>query len=100
MKATDKKEIAVKIGGEAGFGIKAAGLILSRAFFGAGAHIFGYSEYPSLIRGGHNTYQLNISEGPVQSTTKKIDVLLALDKKTAELHKVEIKAGGFIIFDG
>lgn len=100
MNIIDKKEIAIKIGGEAGFGIKAAGLILSRAFFGAGAYIFGYSEYPSLIRGGHNTYQLNISEGPVQSTTKKIDVLLALDKKTAELHKAEIKAGGFIIFDG
>ncbi|NMC51934.1 2-oxoacid:acceptor oxidoreductase subunit alpha [Candidatus Kuenenbacteria bacterium] len=95
-----KKQIAIKIGGEAGQGIKVSGLILGRAFFGAGAYIFGYSEYPSLIRGGHNTYQLNISEQPICSATKKVDVLLALDKKTAELHQSEIKEGGFVIFDG
>ncbi len=96
----EKKEVAIKIGGEAGFGIKAAGLILGRAFFGAGAYVFGYSEYPSLIRGGHNTYQLNIGEQPINSATKMIDVLVALDRKTAESHKEEIKDGGFIIFDG
>ena len=44
----------IKIGGQAGFGIKAAGQTLARSFMRAGLWTFDLTEYPSLIRGGHN----------------------------------------------
>ena len=94
------KEVAIKIGGEAGFGIKVSGLILGKTLFSAGFKVFGYSEYPSLIRGGHNTYQLNIAKNDVLSVTKKIDILVALNLETVELHKEELNSGAVIIFDG
>jgi 2-oxoglutarate ferredoxin oxidoreductase subunit alpha len=96
----DKREIIIKIGGEAGFGIKVAGLILTKTCFRAGLGVFGYSEYPSLIRGGHNSYQLNIKQKNVFSATKKIDILVALNKETVDLHKGELNNQGIIIHDG
>src|SRR3989338_4077221 len=95
-----KNEIAIKIGGEAGFGIKAAGLILGKAIFKSGACVFGYSEYPSLIRGGHNTYQMNVAAGAVASATMGVDILVALDKKTVDLDKDYVTDGGILIYDG
>ena len=92
--------MAIKIGGEAGFGIKAAGLILGKALFQSGAEIFGYSEYPSLIRGGHNTYQMNVANEPISSTTKRVDILIALDKKTIEADMKYLTDDGAVIFDG
>lgn len=94
------QEVVVKIGGQAGAGIKAAGLILGKSCFKAGLAVFGYSEYPSLIRGGHNSYQLNIGQGEVFSATKKIDILVALNRETVELHKDELNRGGVVISDG
>ncbi|MFH1891005.1 MAG: 2-oxoacid:acceptor oxidoreductase subunit alpha [Candidatus Kuenenbacteria bacterium] len=94
------KEVAIKIGGEAGFGIKVSGLILAKTLFNMGFGIFGYSEYPSLIRGGHNTYQLNVSEGKVMSATKKVDILAALNKETVDLHTDELHKDSIIIHDG
>jgi len=94
------KEVAIKIGGEAGFGIKVSGLILGKTLFNAGFKVFGYSEYPSLIRGGHNTYQLNTSKNDVFSVTKKIDILVALNQESLELHGQELNNGGVVIHDG
>ncbi len=92
-------EVVVKIGGEAGFGIKVAGLILGKALFNNGLYVFGYSEYPSLIRGGHNVYQLNISCQPIASATQQIDVLVALNQATIEKHQPELSSAGVIIHD-
>jgi len=39
------------IGGLAGQGIKAAGLLLAKIATRLGKHVYAYSEYPSLIKG-------------------------------------------------
>ena len=51
----------LKLGGQAGQGIKAAGLMFSKFAVRLGYHVFNYIEYPSLIRGGHNVMQINVS---------------------------------------
>ena len=75
-----------KIGGEAGFGIKSAGLTFAKMCNRAGYEVFGYDEYPSLIRGGHNTYEVTVSHQPVASTAENIDVLVALNKAVSYTH--------------
>ncbi|MGB4580701.1 MAG: 2-oxoacid:acceptor oxidoreductase subunit alpha [Coriobacteriia bacterium] len=92
-------ELRVKIGGEAGFGIKAAGQTLARSFVHAGLEVFDLSEYPSLIRGGHNTYTLRVSPRPISSHVETVDVLIALNRETVDLHLDELIAGGAVIFD-
>jgi 2-oxoglutarate ferredoxin oxidoreductase subunit alpha len=92
-------ELRVKIGGEAGFGIKAAGQTLARSFADAGLNTFDLTEYPSLIRGGHNNYKLRVSPNPISSHVEPIDVLIALNRETVDLHLDELVEGGAVIYD-
>lgn len=94
-----KSSISIKIGGQAGEGIKTTGLILSKIFTRSGFHIFSYDEYPSLIRGGHNCYQMYASKKEVFSQHKKIDILIALDKASVKLHQSELISGSLVLFD-
>ena len=92
-------ELRIKIGGPAGLGIKAAGQTLARSFVAAGLEVFDLSEYPSLIRGGHNTYTLRVSPRPISSHVEAVDVLIALDRGSVDAHLDEVVDGGAVIFD-
>ncbi|MEM7813586.1 MAG: 2-oxoacid:acceptor oxidoreductase subunit alpha [Candidatus Aenigmatarchaeota archaeon] len=87
------------LGGEAGYGILTAGEIFARACMYAGLNVFTNSEYPSLIRGGHNTFMVRVSQGEVNAHARNADVLVALNKETVELHAGELNKGASIVFD-
>lgn len=93
------REVRIRIGGPAGFGIKAAGASLARVFARAGFHTRDITEYPSLIKGGHNTYHLRVSEQPIFSHVLATDVLVALDGPTVRLHAQELTPGAAIVYD-
>lgn len=88
------------VGGEAGYGITTMGQMFSRACTESGLQVFGYVEYPSLIRGGHNTAMVRVGEGKVHAHSNKVDMLLALNKESVDLHLDEMAEGGVIIYDG
>ncbi len=93
------KKLSIKIAGEAGFGIKSSGMMLARIFMRSGYHTFENLEYPSLIRGGHNTFQLDISDEEVGSNTENIDILIALNQESIKKHLDEVNKKGIIIYD-
>ena len=95
-----KRNLSWKIAGEAGFGIKSAGIMFGKIFMRAGYEIFDYTEYPSLIRGGHNVFQLIVDTKPVNSITRKVDVLVALNQNTIEKNMSEVIAHGVLLYDG
>ncbi len=88
-----------KIGGQAGFGIMETGGIFAKCMVRAGLHVFDYTEYPSLIRGGHNTVQVRAEEQPVESPVKPINILVALNEETAVFHKDELAEHAAIVYD-
>lgn len=92
-------DLTVKIGGEAGFGIMTTGLFLGKMAIRSGYNAFEYSEYPSLIRGGHNVIEVRISDESVYSQEKGVDILVCLNGSTYELHAEEVKENGIIIID-
>lgn len=94
-----RPEVRIRIGGPAGFGIKAAGQSLARVFARSGFETFDLTEYPSLIKGGHNTYHVRVSDGPIHSHVTATDILVALDTATFPLHTEELTPGAAIIFD-
>lgn len=53
----------------------------------------------SRIRGGHNFYQVRFSDKKVLASREIVDILLALDLNTIEIHKNSVKEGGFILYD-
>lgn len=96
---TKMQERTWKIGGVAGMGIKSTGDIMTRICAESGWYVFDYSEYPSLIRGGHNTYHVRAGSEPVRSTVKEVQVLVALNEETIRLDFSDVVPGGALIYD-
>lgn len=93
-------DLTLKIGGEAGQGVQTVGYVLSKTFARGGFYLFANQDYMSRIRGGHNFFQIRIKEDPVYASSERVDILIALDKATVEMHRPELKEKGIIIFDG
>lgn len=91
--------LSIMIGGEAGYGIMTSGEILARSFSRGGLHVHADVEYPSLIRGGHNTYQVVASQRDVRGILERVDVLIALDDRTMREHPRELGPQSQILFD-
>ena len=64
----------IKIAGPAGSGIKSSGQIFSKLLINSSFNLLDYSEYPSLVRGGHNTYQISFSADPLYFVFSKVDL--------------------------
>ncbi|MDO8513485.1 MAG: 2-oxoacid:acceptor oxidoreductase subunit alpha [bacterium] len=95
----ESQNIVVAIGGVAGAGIMESGHLLAKYALASGLFSFMASEYPSLIRGGHNFAMVHITENETNSLTQKIDILVALNEQTVKLHERELKEGSAIIYD-
>jgi len=93
------KALNWKVAGSAGEGIMTTGLLFSKTCARHGLSIFDYMEYPSLIRGGHNTYQVHASTDPVTSQKKSLDVLVALNQNALNFHVDELTDKSLILYD-
>jgi 2-oxoglutarate/2-oxoacid ferredoxin oxidoreductase subunit alpha len=93
------RDVAIRLGGPAGFGIKAAGQSIARTFMRGGLWTFDLTEYPSLIRGGHNAITVRVGPEPFHSHAPEADVLVALDQKTADLDMCWLVEGGAVVYD-
>lgn len=72
---------------------------MAKALSRSGLYINGYTEYPSLIRGGHNTYQVLASEKQVSNPRWNLDILVALNEEGVVLHEDEIDERTKIVVD-
>lgn len=90
---------SVKIGGQAGQGIKSSGQLLAKLAVRSGYHVYDYSEYSSLIRGGHNAIQLVISSVEATAPLKRTDFLIALNQETVDRHGSELTQTSVLLFD-
>ena len=88
-----------KIGGPAGYGIKATGNIFSKAFLQAGYYAFAYYEYPSLVRGGHNTCNVEIAGHQINSYSEQVDILVILDNLGIEMDLKYVTKNSVVLFD-
>jgi 2-oxoglutarate/2-oxoacid ferredoxin oxidoreductase subunit alpha len=88
---------SLKIVGASGQGINSIGAIIAKGLKRSGYCVFGYREYPSLIKGGHASYQLDVSNERICSTETKVNVLVALNHHGLELNMDELKQGGIVL---
>lgn len=87
------------VGGIAGDGINEAGVTIGRLFTKLGYRIYMYYDYPSLIRGGHNFSLVRASDHEVGTHVDRVDVLIAMNQETIELHKWRLKDTSLVIYD-
>ena len=87
------------VGGEAGQGVQSVGSLLTKAFVTAGYHIFADQDYESRVRGGHNFYRIRVSDEPVHAIKEEVDILIAMNEESIELHHNKVASDGIIVFD-
>ncbi len=92
-------DLSFMVGGFAGQGVNTVGNAFARICSRLGLHVFVNLEYPSNIKGEHNYAQVMVSQEPVGSHVRSVDLLLALDVKSVVLHRNEIAPGGALIYD-
>jgi 2-oxoglutarate ferredoxin oxidoreductase subunit alpha len=88
------------VGGEAGQGVQSVGFLLARVFARGGYHVFADQDYESRVRGGHNFFRVRVSDSKVGAIAEDVDVLIALNMDSIELHQAKMATHGIIIFDG
>ncbi|WP_148706255.1 2-oxoacid:acceptor oxidoreductase subunit alpha [Methanosarcina siciliae] len=92
-------DYTLRIGGEAGQGLQTIGGALAKIFSRKGYHVFTHQDYMSRVRGGHNYYQIRFSDRKASASRDMVDILLALDLNTIEIHKENVRDEGFILYD-
>ena len=85
------------VGGEAGFGVRRAGATAAALFSSMGRYSFQMDDYQSLIRGGHNFSVVTSAPEEVMSQYLKADVVVALDKRSYDIHRDHIADGGVFV---
>ncbi len=92
--------LRILIGGKAGEGVARISYIIGKIFTNFGYYVFNYRDYQSLIKGGHNFNILRISSNNVSSHEEEnIDIMIALDENTINLHQNKMRDGGIVICD-
>jgi 2-oxoglutarate/2-oxoacid ferredoxin oxidoreductase subunit alpha len=100
MEITMAAEINIMVGGEAGQGVQSVGFLMAKALARWGYHVFADQDYESRVRGGHNFFRVRAGDSHVEAINEALDILIALNKESIDLHRHEIKDSGVIIYDG
>jgi 2-oxoglutarate ferredoxin oxidoreductase subunit alpha len=90
----------ILIGGEAGQGLKTVDNILGKILFREGFNIFSSKDFMSRIRGGHNFMQLRISDEELYGPDNDLDLLIALNEESVEIHRDQLKDDGIVLIEG
>src|SRR4030043_96927 len=96
----ERRSVNILIGGEAGQGLQTAGLIFAKSLVRSDFSIHVTQTYESRVRGGHNTFSIRAGCEKVLAAQEAIDILIALDEETIDLHRKELTKRGLIMGDG
>ncbi|TCK97779.1 2-oxoglutarate ferredoxin oxidoreductase subunit alpha [Natranaerovirga hydrolytica] len=89
----------ILIGGAAGQGINTLSSLLEKILHRKGYYLFSNMDYMSRVRGGHNFVQIRFGDEPITSHHSALDLVIALDQETLDLHQSRLKDTGVIFID-
>jgi len=95
----DKPSFNWKITGQAGHGVMLASMLMAKMAKRHGMQAFNYLEYPSLIKGGHQTGQVCADFTCASCQRKKLDVIVIYTQESFAVHKQEITDDTIIIYN-
>lgn len=91
-----KERFSLKFGGQSGQGINSLGKFVSKALKELGYHTFAYREYPSIIKGGFASYQVDFSPNDLLSSTEKCNVLSCISSEALEEYVFTVRKKGIL----
>jgi 2-oxoglutarate ferredoxin oxidoreductase subunit alpha len=90
----------ILIGGEAGQGLQTIGPIFAKSLMRSGFSVHVTQTYESRVRGGHNTFTIRSGTGKVSAPQEGIDILIALNEETIDLHQKDLFPTGWMLGNG
>ena len=99
LKDSHSEIFTVGIGGAAGDGVLEAGSSLGTLLRDLGYEVYLSSNYPSLIRGGHNFVRLTFGKEKIWNDHTELDTLIALNEETVKLHLHELNKDAVVFAD-
>jgi 2-oxoglutarate/2-oxoacid ferredoxin oxidoreductase subunit alpha len=94
-----EKRMSVKFTGASGQGINTIGMLLAKSLNDYGYKIFAYREYPSLIKGGIASYQVDFSSNDINSSSRYCNILLAFSHDSLNEYLKDVWENGIVIYD-
>ncbi len=94
-----KNDMKILIGGDAGQGIQSTGKGFVQSLARAGLFPFGRQDYRSRIRGGHNFFEIRVSDEEIYTHSSGLDLLIALTEDSVDEHLDELVPGSGVIYD-
>lgn len=88
-----------QFGGEAGYGVMSAGVLVAKAAGRNGLWAFIANEYPSLIKGGLNTSLVRLGGRPQTAYEERLDFLGVLSQPGLEQNYGKLKPGASVLYD-
>ncbi|MDR3590132.1 MAG: 2-oxoacid:acceptor oxidoreductase subunit alpha [Negativicutes bacterium] len=88
-----------QFGGEAGYGVMSAGIMVAKAAGRNGMWAFIANEYPSLIKGGLNTCLVRLSDRPLTAYEEQLDFLGVMSQEGLEQNYAKLKPGAVLLYD-
>src|SRR5581483_3285214 len=95
----DKSEVMVRFGGAAGDGAGSTGETFAKLCSRKGLHAYAYTNYQSVIRGGHLYLQVRVGPDKLTSHGDGLDILIALNQDTMDRYAGVVNAGGALIYN-
>lgn len=89
-----------KIAGKAGDGVMVTAKLIAKIAKRQGLSAFNYLEYPSLIKGGHQTGQVLVkTEGEATCQKRALDLLVLFNFNGFKEHALEINAQTLVVYN-
>jgi len=92
-------DLNILIGGAAGQGVHSITMPLAKSLMRQGCWVLATQSYESRIRGGHLFNTVRLADRRLSSGREGLDLLIALNQETVDLHRPETLSQGFIIYD-
>jgi 2-oxoglutarate ferredoxin oxidoreductase subunit alpha len=88
--------LSFKICGQSGQGIDTIGKLACKSLMKAGYSVVGYREYPSLIKGGNATFQIDFSNYQIHSSSKTQDFIIVFNEQNTLWYENDLAEDGYI----
>jgi len=92
-----QRDLVVRFEGDSGDGIVSMGRIFARAAARTGYHVYTYSTFLAVVRGGQVTFQARISDAPLWSQGSDPHILVALNRQAVAENANQLGKGALVI---
>ncbi len=93
----EQRTLTVRFEGDSGDGIITMGHLFARIAARLGYHVYTFSTFLAVVRGGQVTFQARISNAPLLSQGNEPDVLVALNRQAIADNAPKLPKGALVI---